>query len=161
MTTAQASQIQIFSLISPFRQRVLWLVPIFFLAHLGFCIFVSSLTKGMAFAALVTTMFVWVFPAISILGFEQSEKTGNGLEIEGNTVRLLGNKGVIKYSEDLENATQLRAIHAMNCKKPEGYAVHFASGRQFIFRDDVANRVEIVEMLEQKTGLKFTKPAKE
>ena len=50
----------------------------------------------MAFAALVTTMFVWVFPAISILGFEQSEKTGNGLEIEGNTVRLLGNKGVIK-----------------------------------------------------------------
>lgn len=85
---------------------------------------------------------------------------GSGLEIEGNTVRLLGNKGLVKYSEYLENATQLRAIHPMNSKKPEGYAVHFASGRQFIFRDDVVNRAELVVLLEQKTGLKFTKPAK-
>ncbi|MEI7987323.1 MAG: hypothetical protein WCI55_17005 [Armatimonadota bacterium] len=115
----------------------------------------------MAFPALVTTMFVWVFPAISILRFVQSEKTGNGLEIEGNIVRLVGNKGLVKYTEDLANVVDLREIHPMNSKKPEGFAVHFESGRQFIFRDDVAKRVEIVEMLEHKTGLKFTKPAKE
>ena len=115
----------------------------------------------MALPFLVTTLIVsWTFPAVSIWRFNRSEKIGSGLEIEGNTVRLLGNKGLVKYSEDLANVTQLRAIHPMNSKKPEGFAVHFSSGRQFVFRDDVANRVELVALLEQKTGLKFTKPVK-
>ena len=115
----------------------------------------------MALPFLVTTLIVsWTFPAVSIWRFNRSEKIGSGLEIEGNTVRLLGNKGLVKYSEDLANVTQLRAIHPMNSKKPEGFAVHFSSGRQFVFRDDVANRTELVVLLEQKTGLKFTKPEK-
>jgi hypothetical protein len=91
---------------------------------------------------------------------QRSEKIGTGLEIEGNVLRLLGNNGITKYSDDLATVTQLRAIHPMNSKKPQGFAVHFASGRQFIFRDDVPNSTELVELLEQKTGLKFTKPEK-
>ena len=160
MVTAQASQIQRFSLISPFRQRALWLIPVLFLAHVWFCIYAGNLTKGMALPALTMTLFVWTWPAISIWRFNQSEKIGNDLEIDGNSVRLLGKNGVVKYTEDLANVTQLRAIHPMNSKKPEGFAVHFSSGRQFIFRDDVATRPELVALLEQRTGLKFTKPAK-
>ncbi len=161
MITAQASQSQRFSLISPFRQRALWLVPVFILAHIGFCYYAGNLTSGRAFPFFVTTLTVWIWPAISIWSYNRSEKTGVDLEFDGNLVRLLGKKGLVKYSEELANVTQLRAIHPMNSKEPEGFAVHFASGKQFIFRDDVATRSELVALLEQRTGLKFTKPAKE
>jgi hypothetical protein len=43
----------------------------------------------------------------------------------------------------------------MFARNPEAFCVEFNDGHKFYFRDDIPNRESLMQLLEQKSGLKF------
>jgi hypothetical protein len=145
---------QIFSLKSPFVTKMTFLVG---LLSFGLAAFYFSMTKSVRPTLLVVMFPIITFVAILAISLKQSWRnvTGKEVQIEGDQVHLISSNNKLTFAAPIASITKLRSIKPMFARNPEAFCVEFNDGHKFYFRDDIPNRESFMQLLEQKSGLKF------